>query len=251
MSPDLLPLFLFSMIMMLAVYVHTVTGFGLAMIVMGLASGMGVYSVATMATVISIVTLLNSVVALRGNLHHLPRGPTLVLSLAVLPASVLGVLLLNYLSDGMTQVVQVLLGLVIIYGGVSMAWRPQALTQLSGRLSFAWYGFVSGITGGLFSIPGPPLIYQLYRQPLSLAQIRNALIFLNAVISVARTAFVGWQGGIQSEEIMLSVVTLPLVVLATMAGRRWLPPFSMAAMRRFAFIVLVAMGVGLIIPVLW
>ncbi len=251
MSLALFPLFLFCLIMAVAVYVHTVTGFGLAMIVMGLASGLGVYSVATMATVISVVTLLNSAVALRGNVHHVPRGATRVMALAVLPSSVLGVLLLDYLSADLSRVVQVLLGLVIIYGGVSMAWRPEALTQMSGRLSFAWYGFVGGLIGGLFSIPGPPLIYQLYRQPLSMAQIRNALIFLNAVIAGARTLFVAWQGGIQQEEIVLSAVTLPVVALATVAGMRWLPPFSLTAMRRLAFILLVVMGVALIIPVLW
>jgi hypothetical protein len=53
-------------IMAVAGYLHTVSGFGLGMIVMGAAGGLGVASVPVLAAVVSLVTLVNSAVALPG-----------------------------------------------------------------------------------------------------------------------------------------------------------------------------------------
>lgn len=53
-------------IMGVAGYLHTVTGFGLGMIVMGAAGGLGIASVPVLAAVVSLVTLVNSAVALPG-----------------------------------------------------------------------------------------------------------------------------------------------------------------------------------------
>ncbi len=250
MIPELSALVPFALVVIVAVYFHTVTGFGLAMIIMGLASGAGIVSVATLASVVSIVTLMNSALALRGNLHHIPWPIAGVMAAAVLPASVLGVLVLNYLSSDAADIIQILLGLVIAYGGVSFAWRPEPLAQASGKTGFACYAFLGGLIGGMFGIPGPPLIFQLYRQPMSLAQIRSALIFLNAVIAGARTVFVAAQGQLYAQEIVLSAICLPLVAVATLAGKRYPPPCSPQTMRRIAFTLLVVMGMALIAPVL-
>lgn len=250
MVPALSSLVPFALVVLVAVYFHTVTGFGLAMIIMGLASGAGIVSVATLASVVSIVTVMNSAVALRGNIHHIPWSVTGVMVVSVLPASVLGVVLLNYLSSEAADVIQVLLGLVIICGGLNFAWRPRTLSKISARGSFGYYGFLGGLVGGLFGIPGPPLIFQLYRQPMSLEQIRSALIFLNAIIAGARTIFVAAQGQLFTQEIVLSAICLPLVALATVVGKRYPPPFSPETMRRIAFVLLIVMGLSLISPIL-
>lgn len=219
------------------------------MIIMGLASGTGMVSVTTLASVVSIVTLMNSGVALRGNLHHVPWRATAPMVAAVLPASVLGVVLLDYLSSEAADLLQIMLGLVIVYGGLNFAWRPRPVPEVSGTGVFAYYGFLGGLIGGMFGIPGPPLIFQLYRQPMTLAQIRSALIFLNAVIAGARTLFVVAQEQLHMPELVLSAICLPLVALATVAGKRYPPPVSYAAMRRIAFVLLIAMGLVLIAPV--
>ena len=251
MIPDFPVLVPFILIVIVAVYFHTVTGFGLAMIVMGIASGMGVASVAALASIISLVTVLNSAVALRGNFHHIDWRIAASMVLGVLPASILGVVLLDYLSSTAADLVQVLLGVVIIYGGLNFAWKPAPLAKLSGRLTFAAYGFLGGLIGGMFGIPGPPLIFQFYRQPMTLAQIRTFLIFLNAVIAGSRTVFVGLQGQLTYDILMLSALCVPAVALATLAGKRYPPPLAPETMRRIAFVILVLMGLALMLsPVL-
>lgn len=250
MIPGLSVLAPFILIVVVAVYFQTVTGFGLSMIVMGLAGGMGIASVATLASVVSIVALVNSGVALRSTHHHIQWRLAWCMVAGVVPASLLGVVLLNYLSGAAADLIQLLLGLVIVYGGVNFAWRPKALTRTTGPYSFVYYGFLGGIIGGMFGIPGPPLIFHLYRQPLGLPQIRALLIFINAVVAIVRTVFVGAQGQIGPDILVLSALCLPMVAIATVAGHRFPPPLSTQAMRRLAFIVLVIMGASLMLPVL-
>lgn len=245
--PDPLILVVFSLIVLFAVYVQTVTGFGLAMIIVGLASGLNIASVAALASVISIVTVLNSLMALRGRFRQTGGRVVLCMIAGVLPASVLGVLVLNYLSASATNLLQILLGLVIVAGGISFALRPSMLKRVSSGYSFAGYGFLGGFVGGMFGIPGPPLIYQFYRQPMPLAEIRNALIMTNLVIAVARTCFVYVQGDLSSDILLLSAICLPLAALATLLGRRYPTPLPPQAMRRLAFVMLVVMGASLII----
>lgn len=52
-------------------YFQTVTGFGLGMIVMGVTSGFGLAPLATVATLMSVVSLANGATALPGRLHHI------------------------------------------------------------------------------------------------------------------------------------------------------------------------------------
>ncbi|TEA78937.1 sulfite exporter TauE/SafE family protein [Allopusillimonas ginsengisoli] len=250
MIPGITVLVPFILIVVAGVYFQTVTGFGLSMIVMGMAGGMGVASVATLASVVSIVALVNSAVALRGTHHHINWRLIGYMVAGVLPASVLGVIVLDFLSDSAADIIQLLLGLVIAYGGINFAWRPKPLTSLSGRASFVYYGFLGGLIGGMFGIPGPPLIFHLYRQPMTLPQIRGLLIFINAVVALARTLFVGAQGQLGMDVIVLSAVCLPMVAIATVLGKRFPPPLSADAMRRLAFAVLVIMGMALMLPVL-
>lgn len=240
----------FVLIVMLAVYMQTVTGFGLGMIIMGLASGLNILPVVALAAVIGLVTVVNSAGALKGRMLSLQWPIALSMIVGVLPASVLGVVLLNYLSSEATDLLQVLLGVVIVIGGLNLAWKPKALPVVSGMASFAWYGFLGGLIGGMFGIPGPPLIYQLYRQPLSMAEIRNQLILMNLVIAGARSLFAATQGDLSGDILLLSGICLPVVALTTYLGRRYPPPLQPHVLRRLAFIVLVLMGLGLILPAL-
>ena len=73
------------LITVLAGYLHTVSGFGIGMIIIGVASGFELVSVATLVAVVSLVTLVNSAVALPGKLHHLDRRHLLALGLGIVP----------------------------------------------------------------------------------------------------------------------------------------------------------------------
>lgn len=229
----------------IATYFQTVTGFGLGMIVMGVTSGFDLAPIALVATLVSLVTLVNSGVALRGRLHHIDRRAAVAVLLGALPSIAVGLLLLDYLSSTASNWLQMLLGAVITYSGIVFALRPTRLAVRSPDWSFFLSGFASGLFGGLFGMAGPPVIFHFYRQPFELVVVRNMLLLVFAFTSGMRTLFVAYEGMLTTEVWMIAAITLPLGALATVLGRRYPPGWSAPAMRRIAFSVLIVIGLGL------
>lgn len=242
-------LLLFALIAGLAGYFQTVTGFGLGMIVMGATGGLDIVPVASMAAVVSLMMLVNCAVALPGKFRQLDWRAIRAAMLGIVPAIVIGVLLLDYLSDRAAGVLRIVLGLVVLYGGVSLMLRPSQRETLSSSTGFFASGALSGLCGGLFGIAGPPLIYHCYRQPLPLVSIGNMLILLFAVTSGTRTLFIAAQGRLDGEILILTAWAIPLVALATYIGRRWPPPLSPVGMRRVAMLTLIGLGIGILLGV--
>lgn len=236
----------FMAIAALAGYFQTVTGFGLGMIVIGMASGLGIVSMTTVAAVVSLLMVVNSLVALPGKLQYIHWSAVKAVLVGLLPAIVCGVLLLEYLSASASNLLELALGGLVLYGGASMLVFPSRQTSLASPLSFFVSGVLSGLCGGLFAIPGPPLIYQCYRQPLPLIGISSMLILFFSITSLLRTLFITVQGQLDVEILMLTAWSIPMIVVSTYVGRRLPPPLSSLQMRRLACLVLIGIGSGLI-----
>lgn len=237
---------LLLVVIAIGTYFQTVTGFGLAMIVIGLSSGMGLTSVPFIATVVSIITLVNSAVALLRHMHHIDWRLTNTTLLGIVPSSVIGVILLNYLNAQATSLLEFLLGAVIVYSGISFALNPRQRKQESSLFSFFGIGFVSGLCGGLFGIPGPPVIFHLYRQPLEITMIRNMLLLMFACTAFSRTFYEAITVGLPKETLTVSALAIPCVAIMTVLAQRFPPPISAYSLRRLTFITLVLIGLGLI-----
>ena len=230
-----------------ASYFQTITGFGLSMIVMGATSGFDLAPVASIATLLSLVTLTNSATALHGKLHHIDWRAVCATTLGALPAVVVGVLLLDYMSASASSVLQLLLGAVVLYGGLSSALRPAPLAQRSGDRSFFVSGVCGGLLSGMFGLSGPPLIFQFYRQPLKLIEIRCALILIFAFTALTRVMFNVYQGQLGVPICIEAAIATPVVMLMTIAARHYPPPLSSISTRRLAFGVLMAIGASLVL----
>lgn len=240
----------FMTIAAIAGYFQTVTGFGLSMILMGASSGLEIAPVASVAAVVSLMAMVNGAVALPGKLKQIDWRITCATILGIVPSIVVGVFLLDYLSGSAVNVLSVALGLIILYGGVSLVLRPSRRRTLSSPVSFLACGVLSGLCSGLFGVSGPPVIYQFYRQPLPLVGIRNMLILLFTLTAGMRTLFIASQGQLDAKILMLTAWTIPVMAVATYVGRRWAPKLSAKAMRRVAFVTLVMIGSSLIVSVL-
>ena len=236
----------FLLIVALGTYVQTVTGFALGMIIMGAVTGLDLAPIAFTSAIVSLLSLANCSIALRTGHHHIDKKAVGIALMGLLPTMVIGVLLLEYLSTEASQWLQLLLGSAIVYSGIAIALKPEPLEQRSSTGSFLFSGILGGAFGGLFSIAGPPLVFQFYRQPISLAAIRNSLLCLFAVMNLSRTCFIGYQGKLSEEILILSLLSLPVVALVTAFGQRFPPPFSDNSMRRFAFSLLICIGLSLI-----
>lgn len=232
--------------MAIAGYLHTVAGFGLGMVIMGAAGGLGVASLPVLAAVVSLVTLANSAIALPGGWRGLGKHRVIALAVGIVPSIILGVWLLRWMSASSTALLTLLLGALVLYGGVNVGLRPRPRQQESPSWSYAFIGLLTGLCGGLFGVPGPPAIYHCYRQPLPLEMIRLLLILCFAITSGMRTLFVATQGGLTADVWELALWSMPVVGGATWLGRRYPPACSVSMMRLLAMLTLIGLGLAIL-----
>lgn len=238
---------LFIMFSGVAAYVHTISGFALNMIIMGAATALELTSVPVAAAVVSLITLVNGLFALPGNFNKIYWRGTAIAMLGILPAMVLGVVLLDYLNDSAYQLLRFLLGITILLAAIHLFLDLSPATRGSSQQGYFLSGLLGGFFGGLFAIPGPPLIYHYYRQPLELSTIRNGLILLFVFTSAARTLYIGAQGQLTEDIFMLTALTVPVVALATLAGRYYPPGAGKLVLKRFVILILSLIGLNLIL----
>ena len=227
-------------------YVQTITGFGLGIIVIGVATALNLTSVVIIAAVVSLVTLVNCAIALYKNKMQLDWAAIKFVIIGVFPGMLVGVTLLNILSISATNLLQGLLGVMILYSGLNLFISPNKQAIPSGNGQFLISGFASGLTGGLFGMSGPPLIAHFYKQPFDIKVIRNMLLMVFACTATTRSVLTGLQGQLDSDVLTLTVLAIPLVMLTTLLGQRFPLPLSQTAMKRAVFMMLMLIGLYLL-----
>lgn len=228
-------------------YLQAFTGFALSIFVLGAVVMFQLASLDTTATAINIMTLVNSALALRGNVHLMNRKLLLRTLAGVVPGVPVGLWLLEAISASSTQVLQLVFGLVVIIAGAVLFVRPKPRTSVSGRGGFVAAGALGGILGGMFSVPGPPVIYHFYVQPLALEQVRLTLLAIFGVVSFVRLVFLAANSAVGTDALYLGLLSLPMVALTTAMFIRFPPRLSEAAIRRAAFVLLSGMGVSILV----
>lgn len=241
-------LVIFLLVVAVGSYIQTVTGFALGLIVMGAVTVLGLAPVSFSAVVVSMLALVNSLLALRKSSHSVDWRIVRTVIAGLLPSVFVGLLLLQYLSAHWILLLKPLLGVVIISSGLFLFYKPQPRAVLAGASTTFAIGVVGGLFGGLFSTSGPPIIFHLYRQPLALQVVRTTLLAIFILAAIVRLTYVGIRGEITLPILQLGLYSLPLVIMFTTIGRRYRPPLSDLAMRRVAFGLLVLLGILLLLP---
>lgn len=244
---ELMTLLPFIAIIAFATYVQTVTGFALGMIVMGAVTTFDLVPIAFTSVVISAVTFINGLVAVKGNVQALDVKRVMLTCAGMCPAILVGLLLLDYMSSEFNHILQLLLGATIIGAGLMIMLKPDPLQKPSSAPVFAGCGALAGVMAGMFSMAGPPLVYVFYRQPFEIKTIRLCLVSIFLLSAVMRTGMVGAQGGLTIEMGIFSALCIPMVTLFTWIGKNYPPPLSSNNMRRFAFFLLILIGISLLI----
>lgn len=239
---------LFLACVALATYAQTTTGFAFSLILLGLAGVLSLGSLSEMANVVNMLALVNVFVAMRGiraNVNwSLIRGSLLASSVGV----VFGVVALHWVSGNAIVFLSGLLGLTILACAMLLIARKRPLSQLSPTRSFASFGLLSGVMGGLFSSAGPPMVYHMYRQPLPLAVIRDSLLVFFAANAALRIVLVGASGGLSMSSVWLAAEALPVVIILTWLVRRYASSTSLKTVKLLVFALLMVAGLGLVIP---
>ena len=227
-------------------YVQSVSGFAMGLIVIAVVGASGIISLPVLTAAASLITVVNVVVALKGHTQHIDKRIFLWLAAGQLPAIWVGVWILTWLDRDAQNILELLLGLFITLGSLSMMLKPRPLAEPSPNWACMTAGVAGGVVGGMFSASGPIMGWFNYRQPLPLAVIRATLLCSFALTTSTRTLVVGFQGGLTAEVLWLSAVAVPLVILGTWLGREMPPPVSEETMKQGAFALLLVIGIWIL-----
>ncbi len=234
-----------------AAYLQTLTGFAFGLIMMGGVGLTGVIAVPDAAVLVSCLTFVNAAQVLAKGWRDIAVREFVPIIIASILMLFVGYWLLGLMAAASIDWLKIVLGVVIVISSIQLAMKPTPLASLSSAGSFAFFGAVAGLMGGLFSTAGPPLVYHLYRQPMPQPTIRETLVAVFAMNAVIRLAVVALAGDMPKTGFWWGLLAIPVVILVTTAAKRWPPPISNLALRRVAFGLLLLSGLSLALPALF
>lgn len=234
----------------LAAYVQTVTGFAFGLIMVGGVALIGVMSPVDAAAVVSALSLVNGVQMITRGWRRVAWREFGWVTLGSLPMVVVGIWLLNWMASERADLLRLALGALIILASLQLALPSRPGPATPGAAACLLFGAASGFTGGLFSAPGPPLVYLFYRTALPLATIRETLVTAYAATSVLRLVIVAFGETRPPASVWLGLLAFPAVMAATAAARRWPPRIAPRVLRLVVFALLALTGLALALPAL-
>jgi hypothetical protein len=236
---------LFLMFVALAAYAQNLTGFALALILLGLVGATDLVPLPDAVNAVTVMALTNGVTFMvRRWPVHLERSVWPAFASSI-PGAIGGTLVMAWLAGAAYEILRLLLGVSIILCAL-LLWRAaKPLKTVSSRGAFALAGGISGLLGGMFSASGPPLVYLMYRQPWAHARIQESLILFFGMGSLLRLAIIVLAGRFTLHAAALTAEAIPVVfaVTAFAAGRP--PPLSPGLLKAMVCLLLVITGAGL------
>lgn len=238
--------FAFLSLLALGALVQTITGFAMGLIVMGGVALLGLIEITTAAAVVSLVSMVNVIVALRRTYRHIYWPLVSAILLGMVPMIFLGVSMLDYLSGENQLLLKVILGFVIVGAGLLLASKPEPYEEVSSRRAGVLSGMVAGVMGGMYGAGGAPIAYLMYRQPMLLQVVRASLLSTFALSTLIRTGFVAIEGHLTEQVFYLIGWSVPVVIVMTLIGGILTPHLPDSLVRKLALGLLVLIGLTLI-----
>jgi uncharacterized membrane protein YfcA len=138
---------------------------------------------------------------------------------------------------------RLLIGLIVCAAVAVIARKPM-LAVLSSKWLAMPAGFLSGLFGGLASMPGPPAIAYYLSAPTPAPVVRSSLLiffFATALMAVPGLVLAGL---VRADTIMLAVLGVPILLGGDALGA-WLFQWAGdARYRQICIVVLAAVGLG-------
>lgn len=234
-----------------ASYVQNLTGFAFGLVFLAVVGVFDLLPIADAANAVTLITLTQTAIYFR----EYPLTPDWrVVRPAVVPSLigvVAGLALLLWLSASALHGLKIALGASVVGSAALLVMRIEPKKEIDPPGSFALTGVLAGLMGGLFSTAGPPLVYKLYRQPLDLQVIRQALLVMFGINQLMRLAMVLMTGQFTMGALVIAVLAIPLQFAVIRGSRRYPLKMSQVAIARLAAGLLCLAGSGLIVTALW
>lgn len=228
-------------------YLQTMTGFALGIVVTGVMALSGITSINNTADALSIITIFNALVVLPKLWRYIDWSSLTRLICSLLIGVVLGVLLLDFLTGFYSSLLRVLAGFFVLLGGVSLVFDPQKSQKEPGSFSTFLFGLASGVMSGLFSLPGPPIVYYYYKKNIFLKTVRANLITIFSILAAFRLLFVYFNTGVSYQSLQASAYGIPVVIFFSWVGIRFPLSLSDRSIKKIVCFMLIFVGLMTII----
>ena len=237
----------FSVMVVIATAVQTITGFALGLILVALCTAFGVMSVIDCAAIVSLVSMMNTGLLLRRSYRDLNGHVVMAIMLGLIPTLLLGFYWLDQVGRDQVSLLRTIIGAMVLVAGTTLMLRPSPYSSLSAKPLFFGSGLIGGLFGGLFSAAGAPIAYLMYRQPLAISVIRSSLLAVFFLSTFVRAVTGGFAGHYTPDVLIKTLVAAPVMLVTTMLIEPTLPAIPDQAVRRLVFLCLMALGLYLLL----
>lgn len=229
-------------------YLQTLTGFAFALIFMGAVAMTGVVSFQDGAVIATLLMLVNATSILLSERRLVARSAFFQIVPFALVGTIAGVLALPVLIAISAEWLKFAFGVAVIASSLRLLFGASEPTGGPNPIALSMSGLIGGIMGGLFAVPGPPIVYSIQRHFTDQRQIRATLVAIFSAISLTRIVSAGVSSGITTQLLLSALALVPATLFATEIARRWPPPLSRHATRLLTVALLVLTGVSLMLP---
>lgn len=230
-----------GLIVFLAVFTQTLTGFALGLVAMPLlAATIGLHTASPMMSIVGLMAQMTILIRYRRHFH--------LRAIRRLPiAAVVGVPLGVYLLEAVSEsIVKLVLGILVVAYAL-YAWFGPRLPEIKNPQWGYAFGFVSGILSGAYNTGGPPLVIYGTCQRWTPSEFKSNLqtvflfntmmVILNHMLHGNYTAPV-WQG------LLIAIPATALGLAAGFVSDRWVNP---ALFQKIVLVLLLVIGAQLIV----
>ncbi len=233
-------LLLTALIVLLAVFTQSLTGFGSALVAMALLPGLiGMQSATPLVALMSLTVELVLLARYHSSLNISAVWRLVLASLFGIP---LGILFLSRVNEGL---VMTLLGMIIA-GYAIYALLDIRLPELKNPAWAYGFGFFAGMLGGAYNTSGPPVvIYGNCRRWLP-AEFKSNIQGFFAINSVLVVSGHAWSGNFTPLVLKSYAYAFPAILLGMLLGiglDRYLKP---ELFRKLVLLLLLVMGVRML-----
>ena len=224
-----------------AIFVQSVSGFGLALVSMPLLAMVIDLQVAT--PLVALISLVAEIIILTHYREALDLRAVARFALASVVGVPFGVLLLAQVDQA---IVLPLLGIVVLGYAIYALLGPR-LPELRSVHWAHGLGFIAGVLGGAYNMPGPAVVIYANCKGWSPAQFKSNLqgfFTLNSVLILGAHAI---SGHITPEVQRDFLFTLPAIVLGALLGFALDRRLNPVVFKRVVQVLLIGIGLSLIL----
>jgi len=230
--------FLIAAVVFLGCFTQSLTGFGVALVMMAvLPSILGLQVATPLVALVGIILEIFMLIRYRATLQFKSILGLLVSSVIAIPV---GVLYLRQLDE---EIALFVLGLVIVAYAL-YAMTGFRLPELK-HPAWAWsFGFVGGLLGGAYNTSGPPVVVYGNCRRWSPQEFKSNLSGYFLFISIMLCSTHWLSGNFTTYVISRFLPALPALLLGFLLGQgmdRWLNP---DLFRRIVLVLLIVLGRG-------